>query len=112
MKRIELIKELALPEITSSRIRLRKRVLIEKSEVKQFVVQLEIEKKGKFKPIIRMDAYHGFVHKDEFFMNRPKKKTKINISSLKEAVNYAEKDILENLEKYVRRFEWKKRETK
>ena len=105
MKRIELIKELDLPEITSNKIRLRKRVFIEKSEVKQFVVQLEIEKNGKFKPIIRIDAYHGFVHKDEFFINRPKKKTKIGINDLKAAVDYAEKEILENLEKYVRRFE-------
>ncbi len=105
MKKIELIKELSLPESTSNKIKLRKKIFIEKSKVKQFAVQLEIEQDNKFKPIIRFDAYHGFVHKDEFFKNRPKKKTKIAIENLKEAVDLAEKDLLENLEMYVRRFE-------
>lgn len=104
MKEINLVKELLLPEITGRKIRLRKRITVEKSVVRQFVVQLEIERGETFEPVVRIDAYHGFVHKDEFFPNRPKSRTRLNVGNLKAASKYAEEDIIGNLETYVRRW--------
>ena len=90
--------------ITDKKVRHRKKLWVEKNSVKKFVVQLEIETATGYSPMVRIDSFHGFAHKDEFFPDGRRKRTKIDLKDLKEAYKYASHEIKENFEIYVRRW--------
>jgi hypothetical protein len=73
------------------------------------VVQYESFLNGKWMPIIRYDCSHGFFHRDVLFLGGEKEKQLISITSLKDALNYAEQDIKDRWQFYKARFMKRKR---
>lgn len=76
-----------------------------KGELFNYVYQLESFHKDKWKPVIRYNNFHGFIHKDTF--NTEGKRVKRELfgrMSIKEATKIADRDIRANYEKYIREF--------
>ena len=86
--------------------RLRLRIFREKGRgITGFVSQLELFFKNKWTPVIRYDTAHGFVHKDVYsLLGKQKRKERISIKNLKEAVKYADRDLRKNYEEYIEKF--------
>ena len=75
----------------------------EKGKVIYFAVQLEVEFEGKWKPVIRYDCNHDFVHIDRY--NNKGKKIKENIYlTYEESLTLADEDININWELYKQKF--------
>jgi hypothetical protein len=68
------------------------------------VVQYESFINNKWYPVERYDCSHGFLHRDVMRPNGEKEKQVISISTLKDALNYAEQDIKDRWEFYKERF--------
>ncbi|MEO5571721.1 MAG: hypothetical protein ABIT08_13565 [Bacteroidia bacterium] len=83
--------------------RLRIRIKTEKGKVIDLVVQYESYLNNKWTPIVRYDCAHGFFHRDILFNGKKEKQT-ITITSLVDALNYAEQDIKDRWEFYKERF--------
>lgn len=105
MFRKKATKEVLIPIRFDARIRLR--IFREKGKgIVAFASQLEHYFKGKWRPVIRYDTAHGFVHKDVYSLTgKQKRKEKIPVQNLKEAIVYADKDLRNNYEKYIGKFE-------
>ena len=68
-----------------------------------FVVQLEVEVKGEWRPVIRYDCSHEFVHRDCYNLKGKQKKEEINLG-YEEALTLADEDIDDNWERYSSNF--------
>ena len=88
--------------------RLRIRIHTEKGKLIDVVIQYESFINSKWQPILRYDCSHGFFHRDVIKSNGQKEKQSISISSLTDALNYAEQDIKDRWEFYKERFIKKK----
>jgi len=75
----------------------------ERGQVVDFMVQLEIEVKGRWVVAIRYDCSHGFVHKDRYNLKGEKQKEELDLS-YKEGLTLADTDINDNWERYKERF--------
>jgi hypothetical protein len=53
---------------------------------------------------VRYDCAHGFFHRDLLYPKEQKEKQSINITSLENALNYAEQDIKDRWEFYKERY--------
>jgi hypothetical protein len=76
--------------------------------VVEFVVQLEIEVRDAWKPVIRYDTAHGYAHIDRYNLGGRAKKERLALS-FSEALTRAERDIKQNWSVYRERFlrgEW------
>jgi hypothetical protein len=76
--------------------------------VTEFVVQLEIEIRNEWKPVIRYDSAHGFAHIDRYNLRGRARKERLELS-FSEALTRAERDIKQNWSVYRERFlrgEW------
>ena len=86
-------------------VRYRVRFLLERGEVKSFVVQLEVLANQKWRPVIRFDTAHGFPHCDRY---RPDgtvhRHEPLRQVSLIEAFAYATETIRERWEDLARPF--------
>ena len=82
-----------LPVGTDTRIRHYHRT--EGRRVLEFVVQLEVEVGGEWKPVIRYDTAHRFAHIDRYNLKRRVKKERLALS-FGEALTRAERDIKQN----------------
>ena len=71
----------------------------ERGRVVNFVVQLEVETEGEWKPVVRHDCSHKFVHKDSCDLRGKQRKEEIDLS-YEEALAFADEDLDENLERY------------
>lgn len=75
----------------------------EKGKVIYFAVQLEVKLEGKWKPVIRYDCSHDFVHIDRY--NNKGVKIKENIYlSYEDSLTLADEDININWELYKEKF--------
>ena len=83
--------------------KLRIRIHTNKGQVIDVVVQYESLIENKWTPIVRYDCAHGFFHRDELYPGL-KEKQVISITSLKDAVNYAEQDIKDRWQFYKERY--------
>ena len=95
-----------LPVWTDTRIRHYHRT--QSGKVVQFVVQLEVEVRGTWKPAIRYDTAHGFAHIDRYNLNGRAKKEKLALS-FGQALTKAEREIKQNWSACRERFlkgEW------
>ena len=95
-----------LPVWTDTRIRHYHRT--QSGKVVEFVVQLEVEDRGIWKPIIRYDSAHGFAHIDRYNLKGRAKKEKLALS-FGQALTRAEREIKQNWMIYRARFlegEW------
>lgn len=68
-----------------------------------FVVQLEVEVKSEWRPIIRYDCSHEFVHRDCYNLKGKQKKEELNLD-YEEALTLADEDIDDNWERYRSNF--------
>jgi len=95
-----------LPTGTDTRIRHYHRT--QAGRVVEFVVQLEIEVRDTWKPVIRYDTAHGYAHIDRYKLRGPSKKERLALG-FNEALTRAERDIKQNWLVYRERFlkgEW------
>lgn len=77
--------------------------MTEKGKVVYFVVQLEVEVKGEWKPVIRYDCSHDFTHIDRYNLKEEKQKIELYLDYA-EALTVADEDININWESYKERF--------
>ena len=75
----------------------------ERGRVVNFVVQLEVETEGEWKPVVRYDCSHKFVHKDSYDLRGKQRKEEIDLS-YEEALAFADEDLDENWERYASTF--------
>jgi len=75
----------------------------ERGKVIEFIVQLEIEVKGEWRPAIRYNSAHGFPHIDHYNMRGDAKKEKLKLS-FAEALSLADVDINQNWEFHKEKF--------
>ena len=74
----------------------------------EFVVQLEVEVRDAWKPVIRYDTAHGYAHIDRYNLRGRTKKDRLS-RDFSEALSRAERDIKQNWSVYRERFlkgEW------
>jgi len=71
----------------------------DKGRVINFAVQLEAEVKGEWKPVVRYDCSHKFVHRDGYNLSGRQRKEELNLN-YEEALTLADEDIDENWERY------------
>ena len=71
--------------------------------VVSFVVQLEVELRGAWVPVIRYDMAHGRAHIDLYETPTRKRKQFLELSPA-EALTLAEEDLKENWEEYQAEF--------
>ncbi len=76
---------------------------IEKGKVIHFMVQLEIEHKQLWIPVVRYDTAHNLTHIDRYNLKGEQRKESLEMS-FDEALNLGDEDINENWEKYKNRF--------
>jgi len=68
-----------------------------------FAVQLEIWIEGRWQPIVRYDAAHGFAHRDIYETATRTRKEAMGMS-LRDALTYADRDIDDGWSQYVDAF--------
>src|SRR5467141_1632368 len=78
---------------------------LEQNKVLNFVVQLECRMNGKWRPVVRYDTAHGFAHRDVLHPSSEIEKTELTIENYSDALTFAIKDLVENWERYRRRYE-------
>ena len=71
----------------------------ERGRVVHFSVQLEIEAEGEWKPAVRYDCCHRFVHRDSYSLRGRQRKEGLELS-YQEALIFADEDIDESWERY------------
>ncbi len=84
--------------------KLRLHIKTDVGKVIDIVVQYESFINGKWTPIVRYDCAHGYFHRDILYPKNEKEKQTINITSLGDALNYAEQDIKDRWEFYKDRY--------
>ena len=72
---------------------LRIKIIIEKGNVYDIVVQYESLIRGKWVSFVRYDCTHGFFHRDILNPDGSKEKKVIGIKNLEDALLYAEQDL-------------------
>ena len=100
MKEIAYLKYLDAEEKELLRIR----IWTHKGKVEDLVVQYESLILGKWHIILRYDCSHGFFHRDVLFLNGTKEKQVISITSIQDALNYAEQDLKDRWDFYRERY--------
>lgn len=78
--------------------------VVEKGEIKGFVVQYETKINDKWLPVVRFDTAHGYAHKDLLNPGGTKEKTLMGDVSYNELLSQADKDINQNWPRYKERF--------
>ena len=106
MGKIKALREISYQKFLDSNEleKLRIKIKVEKGKVMDMVVQYESFLANKWTPIVRYDCAHGFFHRDALFPSGDTEKQAINISSLEDALNYAEQDIKDRWEFYKERY--------
>jgi len=68
-----------------------------------FVVQLEVEIQGEWRPVIRYDCSHDYAHIDRYNLRGKQRKEQLHLS-FAEALTLADEDIDLNWELYKEKF--------
>jgi len=71
----------------------------ERGRVVNFVVQLEVEVEGEWKPVVRYDCSHKFTHRDAYNLRGKQRKEELGLT-YEEALTFADEDIDENWARY------------
>ncbi len=75
-----------------------------KQQVVEFMVQLEVNIKGEWRPVVRYDTAHGFAHRDIFHGDGSSEKIPLSIGDYNSILIFAELDVRSNWELYRQRF--------
>ena len=94
-----------------TRVILRNLFRIDNKSVTGFVIQIEIrctaEGKEIWKPIVRYDHAHGFIHRDMIASDGSKTKYKLGTQDTKDAIILATEEIRENLNHWLNQLGYK-----
>ena len=94
-----------------TRVILRNLFRIDKKSVTGFVIQIEIrctaEGKEIWKPVVRYDHAHGFIHRDMIASDGSKTKCKLGTQDTKDAIVLAVEEIRENLNLWLHQLGYK-----
>lgn len=104
------------PERLADRVQLRTAFTTKKGDVIRFMVQLEYWLNGEWNPVVRydhdQDASGGHDISDEgLHMDVYRNNKKVDVKDISGPINpakgfnYAEEDLRENVERYIKRFE-------
>ena len=72
--------------------------------LEQFTVQLEMNYKGNWAPLVRYDNAHGFCHRDTIHANGTQEKLAVYWGNLNETFTYAIEDIKRNWQVHRERY--------
>lgn len=75
----------------------------DKGKVIDFVVQLEVEVQGEWRPVIRYDCAHAYAHIDRYNLQGEREKEELQLS-FAEALTLADEDIDLHWESYKEKF--------
>jgi len=75
-----------------------------KQQVIELMVQLEVNIKGEWRPVVRYDTAHGFAHRDIFHGDGRAEKVPLPIGDYNSTLTFAELDVRSNWELYRQRF--------
>ena len=90
---------------TAGDIRLRFKISTKQWKVIEFLVQLEVNIAGKWKPVVRYDNAHDFPHRDVLnIAGECIEKMPLKLGTLDEILEYAEQDLLDRVDWYIERF--------
>jgi hypothetical protein len=82
--------------------RFRNIIRFNKNKILEFVVQLEINVKRseveEWRPAVRYDCAHGYIHKDLIYANGKREKVRVETQVLKDAITFVINDMKSNLE--------------
>jgi len=84
-------------------VRKRHHHVTNRGRVVYFAVQLEVNVKGDWKPVVRYDCSHRFSHRDKYDIKENKTKMPLDLS-FESALTFGEWDIDENWSKYKEEF--------
>ena len=90
-----------VPVWTDTRLRYLHRT--EQGRVVEFMLQLEIDVQGTWRPAVRYDTAHGFAHIDRFTLTGKRTKERLSLD-YGEALTRAERDLKQNWFAYRERF--------
>lgn len=76
---------------------------VAKGKVQRFLVQLEIEVQGEWRPAIRYDCAHGYAHCDRLNLRREQQKQELPLDYA-QALTFAQQDIRKNWQIYRERY--------
>lgn len=68
-------------------------------------MQLECRFNDEWRPVVRYDTAHNFVHRDVLSPSGRTEKTEMPTQDYNEALTFAIKDLTDNWKKYRRRYE-------
>ncbi len=84
-------------------VRQRTRFVTERKSIIEFVVQLEVQHQGRWKPVLRYDGAHGFAHRDRYNLRGEQRKEALPLD-FRDALTYAIADLRARWPDYVERF--------
>jgi len=84
--------------------RLRIKIITDKGNVVNMVVQYEAKFDDEWHAIVRYDCSHGFLHRDVMFPNGKVEKYPLDLPDLNTALLYAEQDIKDRWSWYRDRY--------
>ena len=84
--------------------KLRIKIHTDKGKILDIVVQYESFLNNKWIPVVRYDCSNGFFHRDVLYPGNEKEKQTIPITTLEDALKYAEQDIKDRWEFYKERY--------
>lgn len=84
-------------------VRLRTIIVTGRGRVEDFVVQLEVVYKGKWRPCLRYNYAHGKPHRDLIYKEGRTTKEWLATENLGALISFARKDLKENFQTHVRR---------
>ncbi len=83
--------------------KLRIKIHTDKGKILDIVVQYESFLNNKWTPVVCYDCSHGFFHRDVLYPGNEKEKQSISITTLEDALKYAEQDLKDRWEFYKER---------
>ena len=76
---------------------------VERGEIRNFVVQLELRIGDNWKPVVRYDCAHNFAHRDSYDQKGAARKVNLSMA-YEDALTFADDDINENWQLYRDKF--------
>ena len=71
---------------------MRVQAVVDRGEIRSFVVQYEAIFESYWQPIVRYDTAHGFAHRDLYHPSLPTEKQSLPVDDLNRAFTFAVKD--------------------
>lgn len=84
--------------------RLRTRIVTQKGEITDLMIQYEARIKDEWHPIVRYDTAHGFPHRDVLYPNGKIDKYALDFPNLEMVLQFAEQDLQDRWQWYKEKY--------